>query len=185
MKINLTVKFNKFLALVFIKELRNQISDAFVGGFEQFVENAAPNVPIDTGMARGSFLNAIAFLNGRQRQSSVYVPTTPQRILKNGQPLKYTHESGKVFPKTPASAKMLSTKPAAIFTFYVNKPKINFQTSIVHFNVNDPKWKAFEIGRLAMFHYIASYKYDLRLQKFSVASTVTYGDDSTTVLNRK
>lgn len=175
MRIKLKVKQHKFKTLMMIDALRAQMADSFIGGFNKFVEHAAPAVPIDTGMARGSFLNALAFLKSNFRLNNIYVPTTPQRIQKNGQPLKYIHETGKVFYKSPLTAKILSTKQNSIFTFHNNKPRINYYTSVKHYNINDPSWKSFEIGREQMLNHIRNYKYDLPLTKFVVVDTVEYG----------
>ncbi len=176
MRIKLTVKQHKFKTLMMVKALRDQMTDSFIGGFEKFVEHAAPNVPIDTGMARGSFLNAIAFLRSKNRLNTIYVPTTPQRVNKDGTPLKYTHSTGKMFYKTPLTSKILTTKQNSVFTYYNNKPKINYYTSVVHYNINDPKWQSFEIGRQHMMHHIRNYKYNLELTKFVAVDVVTYGE---------
>ena len=74
------------------RRLSNRIFEsmrvAMLDATAEFLRVAAPAVPIDTGMARGSFLNMMHLLelNGRNVQVEGGIPTTPQRLLKNGKP---------------------------------------------------------------------------------------------------
>lgn len=138
---------------------------------EQFLKVAAPAVPVDTGMARGSFLNLLQLLQANGYGHGVLIPTEPQRTKKDGEPLRYYpvrvgrvhgHKvalySSKTLPKTPATAMQLSTAINSILTLKGKEWVFQYETRVAHFNINEygRNWKAFALGREAMDSFLLS-----------------------------
>lgn len=159
---------------------------------EQFLEVAAPRVPIDTGMARGSFLNLMHLLNANGYGHGALIPDEPQRVLKSGKPLKYYHVrvgrvhgkkvavySSRAMPKTPATAMQLSTSIDSILTLKGKEWVFQYETRVAHFNINEygRSWQAFRLGREAMAAFLQSNEVVKMLPNLSDYVSVT-GIDS-------
>lgn len=140
---------------------------------EQFIEIAAPRVPIDTGMARGSFLNLLQLLNVNGLGHNVYIPKEPQRVGNDGKPLRYypvrvgrhagkkvAIHSSKSLQKTPATAMKLSTALNGILVLKGEQWVFTYETRVNHFNLNEyaRNWHAFVLGRQAAAAYLTSAK---------------------------
>lgn len=143
--------FIRFRDKEFEKDSRGVAYSILLKAAQEFLINAAPNVPVDTGMARGSFLNLQQFLRANGLPAETDIPTRPQRILKSRRALRYTHDDGRIFPKTPGSAKKLSTKPKQILVWEGNQLVFNYSSDVRHLNINDTKrqWQSFSRGKEA------------------------------------
>lgn len=172
--------FGKFALLGFddkswTEDVRFLAYDTVIEAALQFLQAAAPSVPVDTGMARGSFLNLVQYLRSKGREPGVDIPDVPQRLLKSGRPLKYVHTDNRVFPKTPESATELSTKPTSIIKNVGDKFTFTYESRVRHLNLNENKWQSFARGRDAFqqfayfqklnpIDYIVSTSYSLGSQ---------------------
>jgi hypothetical protein len=121
----------------------------------EFLRAAIPRVPIDTGMAVGSFLNIGRFLR-------IAVPIGPgpySRKHPNWKtPQTYTHTDGTKMPKTPESGANLSTDPAQAFRREGEKVSFDFRSDVYHYMLNDiglkyGPWHSFSAGRAAFEEY--------------------------------
>ena len=145
----------------YTRELKGHTKKAMVTALRVFADAAAPHVPIDTGMARGSFLNLQSFLKRYGQKISVAIPSTIQNYASNGKPKKYYHTVGikankgsRVFPKGPQTSKQFfSTGPSEILSENDDGVSVNYEIRVRHFNVNEHKWAAYAYGRIAMMRY--------------------------------
>lgn len=156
---NLDIRLRKveFDAEGYMVATRHALQESMYRAAGAFVEAAAPNVPVDTGMARGSFLNLQQMLERKGYHSDVEIPTTIQRRLKSGRALRYVHSDGSVWPKGPSSAKRLSTLGSQAFNFTRGKYDFKYRTDVVHFNVHNG-WDSFEKGRVAFLRTLQQTK---------------------------
>lgn len=181
MRVYATLACFKFNKGEMTKTLRNQIRQNILVASKDFIEIAAPLTPVDTGMARGSFLNLQALLGATGHKPDVDIPTTPQRKRVNGRVLKYYHYDENrsfvgVYPKTPKSAKSLSTPREKILTEVEGQWKFTYETRVTHFNINDRRWKAFELGRHAMLNRLGLLQKKLpKIKSFILRSTLSAG----------
>jgi hypothetical protein len=150
---------------------------AMLDAAKEFLIAAAPKVPIDTGMARGSFLNMVHLLEssglGNVSDSVIGgVPTTPQRTLKNGKPLTYYHSGGGRYPKTPYTAQSkFSTQPDQILKKVGDMVVFSYKSDVDHYNANDEKlgWHSFRRGteafanKLRKFHPFDVTEYVIKI----------------------
>lgn len=149
---------------------------------EQFIQTAAPRVPIDTGMARGSFLNLLQLLKANGYGHGVFIPTEPQKVSSTGKPLMYypvrvgrhggrktAIYSSRTMPKTPVTAMQLSTALNSILTLKGEQWVFTYETRVNHFNLNEyaRNWHAFVLGRQAMDAYLLSTKVKDQLPNLS------------------
>lgn len=159
MKLDIRLRKVEFDAKGFMVATRHALQDSMYQAAQAFVEAAAPNVPVDTGMARGSFLNLQQLLERKGYHVGVEIPTTIQRRLKSGRALRYTHSDGTTWPKGPGSAKRLSTLGSQAFNFTNGKYDFKYSTSVVHFNIHDPvTWESFHKGRVAFLRSLQQTK---------------------------
>lgn len=150
MRISVAARKVEFDAKGYMVETRHALQESFYRAGQAFVETAAPNVPVDTGMARGSFLNLSQLLERKGYAPSTDIPTTVQRTTLSGRALKYTHSDGRPFPKGPGSAKKLSTLGSQAFKFVRGQFTFEYATEVVHFNIHDPNnWMSFKKGLVA------------------------------------
>lgn len=138
---------------------------------EQFLKVAAPAVPVETGMARGSFLNLLQLLQANGYGHGILISKEPQKLDSHGKPLRYYHVrvgrvhgqkvaiySNKTRPKTPKTATQLSTALNSILTLKGKEWVFQYETRVAHFNINEYErnWKAFMLGRQAMDSFLLS-----------------------------
>lgn len=125
-----------------------------------FVRAAVPRVPIQSGMARGSFLNLGRALNVAipmplpYKGDVAYVEVARKRkgirphLYKDGDTYKkyikwYYHPNGKRYRKTPESGAVLSSVAAGakaedLFAWKDNGTLVfNYQSAVNHFNLNN------------------------------------------------
>ena len=151
MKLYGSITVLDFDAVTFERSIRTELVKLMNSAIAAFVETAAPNVPVYTGMARGSFLNAVQYLRTKGISVGTYIPTTPQRTGNNGRALRYTHTDNSTHPKTPMRARMFSTRPNEIVKWKGGKLTFTYQTKVRHFNINDEYrgWLSFQKGKRA------------------------------------
>lgn len=148
--LDIKVRKVQFDAKGFMVATRHALQESFYRAAQAFIEAAAPNVPIRTGMARGSFLNLAQLLERKGFKPNVDIPTRVQETTRSGKAYRYKHSDGSIWPKGPGSAKRLSTLGSQAFNFKHGNYEFNYGTSVVHFNINDPtKWHSFFEGRVA------------------------------------
>lgn len=176
------------------KELRQQ----FLLAAQDLIQSVAPaqptsepwapfSVPIDTGMARGSFLNLLQLLTANGLDPAVYIPTIPQRKKK------YRHTRGYKLPpklrskimydgtieKTPKHGAALSTSRGQIVKRMGNKFVFKYETNVKHFNIHDPGlWRTFENGRRVFTARLMRFK-PPQLEKYLVTSNVSSVENRT------
>ena len=143
-----------------------------------FVKAAIVKVPVDTGMARGSFLNIGRFLK-------IAIPIPKRRTRhKDGSPILYYHRPGsKGIPKTPEAGANLS-----VYSFKKLGPgKMNFefQSKVLHYVLEDrigihsQRWGSFEAGRNAFIKELRNLKKRLpRVEAFLLKTTISFGRGS-------
>ena len=113
-----------------------------------FLRAAIPLIPIDTGMAVGSYLHIGRFLN-------VAVPRG--RGPYPGQMI-YRHTDRREFPKSPESGADLSTSPGDAFKNDGRRFRFIFQSKVYHYILNDfgfvhGPWGSINAGREAFLNY--------------------------------
>jgi hypothetical protein len=153
----------------------------------KFLETVAPAIPVDTGMARGSFLNMLALLENKGYTPDVDIPSQPQRTKKDGRPYSYKHTDGRRMPKTPRQGALLSTKKSQIIRFVDNRIQVEFNSQVKHLNLNErlatrvpgTPWMAFSRGRDKFLKEIRSAKGAIpELTSYLVMTTLTVGEGS-------
>lgn len=169
------------------KATKKLIRDTFAEAAVHFIEKTAPAIPVDTGMARGSFLNMQAYLQNKGYSPRVNIPTRPQRTRKNGQPLRYRHTDGRGLPKTPKQGALLSTPSSQIFRFVDSKIQFEFNSEVKHLNLNErlatrvpgTPWHVFSRGRIAFLREIRDMTEKMpRIEQYIVMTVLTPGKKS-------
>lgn len=180
MRIAIKVGAFKFNKGEMTKTLKHQIRQNILLGAKAFIEEAAPRVPVHTGMARGSFLNLQALLNSAHKNPDVDIPTTIQaRDPQTGGYLKYRdNDTRKYINKSPQNARRFSTGRQEILTEVDGVWKFTYETRVTHFNAPDNvrRWQSFEFGRAAMRDKIKTLKVTYpRISSFIMSTTVDGG----------
>lgn len=150
-----------------------------------FVRAAMPRVPVQTGMARGSFLNI-----GRALKVAIPIKPNPyrKRVRKNGstymQKIKWYYppdKSGRM-SKTPESGAKLSSDVPFFAWQNSGKYVFNFQSAVNHFNLNDHyhiasgPWHALEAGKDAYIAEMAKIRNTLpKISAFMLETNITHG----------
>lgn len=169
------------------KSTKELIRKTFAEAAVHFIEQTAPAIPVDTGMARGSFLNMLAYLKNRGLSPNVNIPTRPMRTRKDGSPLRYRHTDGTGMPKTPKQGALLTTKSSQIFRFVDSKVQFEFNSEVKHLNLNEriatrvpnTPWHAFSRGRVAFLREIKNMATQMpRIQEYLVMTVLTPGKNS-------
>ena len=124
-------------------------------------------VPIDTGMARGSFLNIGALLK-------VAIPAY------GGRTGAWYYTGGEKLPKTPETGAELSTQAPQVFSDNGKVFKFYYGTDVIHYNINDffphtpgAPWGSYEAGGNAFISEMLNGK----LKKYipSIKSAILVG----------
>lgn len=182
-QINSTFQILSFDAKGYGRAVKRNIEAAFKDCIRKFVMVAAPRVPVQTGMARGSFLNIGRLVN-------YIVPISPQpRRNKNGtkKDKVYYHPDGRRFPKTPRSGALLSTPMNDIMFWKGTKLVFNFRSDVFHltlqdfFHVKSPTspWRSFQEGQVAFVNaFKANRGMFPNLGEYITVSTVSAGRGS-------
>lgn len=159
------------------KALRKRLEKAFREAASEFVRAAVPLIPVETGMARGSFLNIGRLLK-------ILIPITPTRFNQ-----QYYIANRISLPKTPEQGALLSTPNNELFKWDGNKFKFTFESRVFHltledvFGVRSPSapWRAFETGRDAFIAHIKSLKGLFPdIKQFMSKATITFGRGTVT-----
>ncbi len=192
MRLSVAAKKLVFNQKGYITQTFKELKEQFLYAAQEALEYAAPTVPIDTGMARGSFLNLVHLLNANGLSTTVDIPTEPQHTNKDGSPLRYWHTSGfrlpkKVkgkadkrgsLPKTPKIGANLSTSRGQIIKRSGDKLSFVYETNVKHFNINDPElWRSYSTFRSVFAFRLAQFK-PPQLGKFILMSNVSGGRQS-------
>lgn len=167
-----TVTVPKFDAVGYTKAVKESIEIQFRKAAAKFVRAAIAGVPVQTGMAKGSFLNIGRFLR-------VAIPISPSKRNQ----WYYPPGGGGRIPKTPQQGAALSTQPADAFKWNGNRLSFEFETGVFHYTLNDligihgPPWGTFAAGRDA---FIAEMSLGLRTRlpnigSFITLTSITYG----------
>lgn len=168
----------------YTKAIKSHIYSSFGRAAVKFMDAAAPAIPVDTGMARGTFLNMLALARNLGINTSASIPATPQRTRKNGLPLTYYHHDGTKRDKIPVEGANLSTKPDKIIQFRGDKINMEFNTSVWHLDLNErfntrvpgTPWHSFNRGREAFLRSLADLKDNMpRIEKFIAVTTISGG----------
>ena len=156
--------------------LKKRLEKEFRLAVAAFVRAAVPLIPVQTGMARGSFLNIGALVRE-------LVPITPTRFNQR----YYATASGASLPKTPAQGAALSTPKSQILKWDGNTFKFQFQSRVFHLTLNDffgggsptAPWGAFEAGRQAFMNHLKGLKGVFPdVKSFFTKTTLTFGRGS-------
>lgn len=172
-----TVIVPKFDAIGYTNAVKKSIEIQFRKAAAAFVRAAIDpskggGVPVQTGMAKGSFLNIGRFLR-------VAVPISPRKRNQ----WYYPPNGGARIPKTPQTGAALSTQPADAFKWNNNRLSFEFETGVFHYTLNDligihrSPWGTFAAGREA---FIREMSEGLRqrlpnIGSFITLTSITYG----------
>lgn len=173
MRIYGTVDVLNFDAAGYTRAVREAIEAEFRQAARAFIRAAIPRVPVQTGMARGSFLNVGRFLR-------VAVPITPTRFNQ-----RYYPPGGGSIPKTPESGAALSTRPESMIKRQGNRVTFTFQTGVFHYTLEDAigvrsgPWGSFAAGRAAFTARIRNLRTRLpKIGAFVTRTSITFGRGS-------
>lgn len=177
-----TIRLLKFDEAKFTQALHNNLEKQFRKAAMAFLRAAAPRVPVDTGMARGSFLNLAKLL----RTTLTFSRTSNSPKRKR---LYYHRPGARGERMNPQLAQKYSTPPDKTKILKWNGTHISFQyaTRVFHFNLHDGfgdfsgvhptsrgTWKSFENGRKAFIKVIVKMKVP-KVKDFIVRTTVSIG----------
>lgn len=171
----------------YTKAIKTHIYGSFVRAAVKFMDAAAPAIPVDTGMARGTFLNLLALARNLGINSSASIPANPQRTRKDGSPLTYYHHDGSKRDKIPVEGARLSTPADKIIQFRGDKINMEFNTSVWHLDLNErfntrvpgTPWHSFNRGREAFMRSLADLKDNMpRIEKYITVTTISGGRKS-------
>jgi hypothetical protein len=141
-KINAKISKLIFQKDKYTKSVDKAIDAAFRRAVRAFLKEAIIHVPVDTGMAAGSFLNI-----GKHFRAGL-LPITPLRRGLTYYPPKGS--IGRGLPKTPKSGAYLTTKPEEVLTRTTpaDIPSTTFiiNTRVWHYNFHDSNWGSFASG---------------------------------------
>ena len=152
-------------------------------GASDFLEVASRQVPVDTGLARGGFLNLLALVRSAGFKPDVDIPTVAQRKLKNGKKIRYKHYSKfgnfqRNYPKEPATGRILSTPKEKILREVDGRWQFQYEIRVNYFNVNevDRGWQSFESGRHVFEFRMKHAKVNFpQVRSYMLRTTVTGG----------
>lgn len=155
---------------------RKQLETHFRSAIKEFIIGALSKVPVDTGMAQGSFLHLSRFL-----RMGLAVPTKP--IKRTDQ--YYYLRAGLKIPKTPEYGARLSTTPAETIVFDKAKDKITFefQSKVHHYTLLEffavrgkGQWQSYQEGRRRFFEKMKEFKSKIpKIQSFLTRTTISFG----------
>ncbi len=187
MRITVTAEKPAFNARGFVTQFFKDLRHQYLLAAADFLEHAAEAVPIDTGMARGSFLNLLSLLEANGINISTDIPREPRRVQKGGgwgrsrgekgRPFTYIHSDASRWPKTPQSAKHFSTPKGQAIKRVGDRMVFRYETRVLHYNINDEsQWGSFRRGQNAFMDRIAQFRFPA-VDKYIVLSTVSYGSE--------
>lgn len=167
MRLEITAQLPQFNAKGYINQYFRDLKQQYFLAASDFLNAAGQAVPIDTGMARGSFINLLNLLEANNIPISVDIPREPIHVHKDGTPFTYTHYDGSKFDKTPASGAALSTNTKRIITQVGDKLMFTYETEVWHYKVNE--------NDLAWFSYIKGRDaFEKRMNRFVPPNPSTF-----------
>lgn len=133
------------------RAVTNYILNKMYDAARAFVRAAIPKVPVDTGMARGTFLNVGRLLN----------VTIPINIKSVG---KLYNNRGQILPKQPESGAALAIKADRALRFQGDTFIFEFNQDVFHYNLNEffgghaptAPWRSYVVGQEAYNRSFAS-----------------------------
>lgn len=181
------VTFLGFDKKSFDRDVREAAYKTLLLAASYFLEAAAPEIPVDTGMARGSFLNLAQFLRGKGVNVNVNIPKTAQRLLRSARKdgtrkIYYYHTTGERMWKEPKTGQELSTKPGQIIKRTNNVLKFQYESRVKHLNLNESKWETFERGSSAFQNFL--YFQQINPIDYVVNTSFTLGKEAPSDMTR-
>lgn len=186
MRFNATVDVLKFDSRGYTKAFHLSIERQMKAAARAFVRAAVLRIPVDTGMAAGSFLHLGRYLKRIGIPgSSVQGYINANRKSPTG---KYTYSPGS--PKRPIPKNEftpgkygLTTEPAAAFQRKGNQHVFEFKSQVFHLTLNDlfgthgqAPWGAFEAGRLEFLATIKKLVTKVpKVKEHMTKTTITLG----------
>lgn len=167
-----TVQTLQFDSSGYTKAMKKALEVQFRHAARAFLRAAIPRVPVQTGMARGSFLNIGRLLN-------VAVPIQPTLFNQFYYPGR--------LPKTPATGAALSTPAENVITWKSNQIRFEFQTKVWHYTLEDyfgvrspsAPWQSFMLGRIAFMEEMRALKDRLpKIKSYMTRTTISFGRGS-------
>lgn len=166
-----TIDLLEFDSTGYTAAVNRAIEAEFRQAAREFIRAAYPLVPVQSGMARGSFLNIGRFLR-------VAVPIAPRRFNQR----YYPPGGGASIPKTPESGASLSTPPNQIIRRDGNRVIFEFNTRVFHYTLEDligvrsGPWGSFAAGRAAFMTRMRNLRNRLpNIGSYITRTTITYG----------
>lgn len=212
MRISIVIKKIEFDAKGFVTSTFKSLRQQMLQAAAEFVHFAAPNVPVVTGMARGSFLNMLQLLDSNTKRdldqatfgrdlgayaragSDRGIPTTAQKRRGNGRYLRYKHTDGEDYRKEPITAKKFTTSRGQIITRLGEEISFKYDIDVRYFNYMDESnpytdsWQSIRRGKEAFNQTIQAFK-PIGVTKYMVVTTQTGTNDgeggTKTVRNQK
>ncbi len=188
-KLTATVQVPKFDTVAYTKAVLRQIELQMKQAARAFVRAAVSRIPVDTGMAAGSFLNLGTYLRkiGLGDNGNLSVRTYIDVNRKHGTG-KYYHSPGSAgnpIPKnedTPGNYDLV-TKNVDVLRPTSNGASFQFQSSVYHLTLNDligskgtGPWHSFEYGQAAFLLEMRGLKSRLpRVGDYITKTAVTLG----------
>ena len=185
-KIKGYVTILEFDSKSFTKALKDSNLKEFKAAAAAFIRAAVPLVPVDTGMARGSFLNLSRAL--RRAGFDAPVPIIPKRKHTIRKPIWYYATRRKRIPKSPESGASLATPMDRVFVWNSRDQLVfNFTSKVRHYVIMDfsggeteRPWESFAAGREAFFNHISTMKERLpKIKAFIIKTRIQMGPGST------
>lgn len=186
MKTSVTVRNLQFDTKGYITATFKNLRTAMLEAADAALITSAGFVPIDTGMARGSYLNLVQLLEANgYKISDTLIPRTPQSFQENGKMFTYTHTDGQVYKnqKGPQLAKKFSTTRGQIINRLGDKIAFNYEIDVSHFNIYQG-WGSLNLLRQTFFTKMQSFK-SPALNKFLIMSRYTYKAGDSIVRERQ
>lgn len=168
-----TLDVLKFDNVGYTKAARKALEVQFRRAARAFVRAAIPKIPVQTGMAKGSFLNLGRYLR-------IAIPISPTKFNQK----YYPPGKGRPIPKTPESGAALSTPAQQTIKWVGNRLLFEFQSSVFHLTLEDligvrsptSPWGSFAAGRTAFLQEMRNLKDRLpSIKSYITKTTITYG----------
>lgn len=157
----------------YTKSVRKAVEVHTRNAVRKFMRAAIPRIPVDTGMARGSFLNLGRFLR-------VEVPINPVSFDK-----KYYYKPAYGSPKNKETGASISTDPEDAFYWKGGKFWFAFNSQVFHLKLEDEigvhsgPWNSFRAGRIAYLIEMRKIKQRLpNIKGFFIKTTVSWGKNA-------
>lgn len=156
----------------YTKAVREAMEVQFRQAARAFVRAAIVRIPVQTGMAKGAFLNIGRYLR-------VAVPISPTRFFQ-----KYKLPGGGYIPKNAESGALLTTQPENMITWKDTRLSFEIDSEIFHLTLQDligynsptSPWGAFLAGRVAFLEEMRNLKNRLpKIKSYTTRTTVSFG----------